>query len=144
MADNIQYDTITNRKPDYPTLAALARAVGAVDGFARAPFGHSNPPVEMLSDLFGVPAVQRTMERAAYGEPITQGHGMLMRLAPDTANAALALAPAASKLGKMAFGAVRGAGKLADQIPRAAVAPDWGDFDPDKVKSIAARLQEEM
>jgi hypothetical protein len=143
MADNTQYDTISNRKPDYPTLAALARAVGAVDGFARAPFGHSNPPVEMLSDLFGVPAIQRTMERASYGEPITQGHGMLLRSTPDTTDALLALAPAASKLGKLAIGAAKGVGKVADKIPRPA-APDWGDFDHDKVKAIAAQLQEEM
>jgi hypothetical protein len=67
------------------------------------PFGYQNPPGAMLVDVLGLPALQRTIERMSYGEPLTTGSGMTTRPRPDTLEAALAVAPAskvASKGGK--------------------------------------------
>lgn len=57
------------------------------------PFGYQNPPGAMLVDLLGLPALQRTIERMSYGEPLTTGSGMTTRPRPDTLEAALAVAP---------------------------------------------------
>ena len=82
-----------------PGLGVLADVVGAVDDFAQAPFGYPNPPVALLSELLGVPAVRRTLERLTYGEPLTTGAGQTLRIRDDTDEAALsALGP----LGKVA------------------------------------------
>ena len=71
----------------YPTVGALSRLVGRVDKFARAPFGYSNPPVEMLSDLLEIPALYRTGENIAYGSPLTIGAGQARRMTEDTTGA---------------------------------------------------------
>lgn len=42
-----------------------------VQEFGEAPFGYPNPPAKFLMELFGVPAIQRTMDKLSYGEPIT-------------------------------------------------------------------------
>jgi hypothetical protein len=71
----------------------------------------------MLSDFLGIPAIQRTLDRVAYGEPITQGKGMLTRLKPDTSEAAMAVAPLVGPLGKLAMkGGKAGARLAAEQI----------------------------
>lgn len=57
------------------------------------PFGYQNPPGAMLVDLLGLPALQRTIERMSYGEPLTTGSGMTTRPRQDTLDAALAVAP---------------------------------------------------
>lgn len=76
-----------------PGLVALAKRLRQADEFARRPFGYENPPLGMLSDLLGLPAVAATAERMGYGEPLTTGKGMTTRLRPETIEAALAVAP---------------------------------------------------
>ncbi len=72
------------------SLGALADALRKVDEFARKPFGYDNPPVAMISDLLGIPATQRTLDRLSYGEPLTTGRGQATRMRPDTEEALMA------------------------------------------------------
>jgi hypothetical protein len=46
-------------------MGLLADRLKKAQQFAAKPFGYENPPVEMLMNLLGVPAVQQTMERMA-------------------------------------------------------------------------------
>jgi hypothetical protein len=88
----------TSRPQQYPLIGALGRALGTADQFARKPFGYSNPPVEIISDLLQIPALARTAENINYGSPLTQGTGQARRLTKDTTGAiegALNLAPLA-------------------------------------------------
>lgn len=87
-----------------PILGLLAERLKQAQGFAAKPFGYSNPPAEMLMSLLGIPAVQQTMERMAYGEPLTTGQGMTTQVRPEVAEAALTVAPAAGLLGKATKG----------------------------------------
>jgi len=87
-----------------PILGLLAERLKQAQGFAAKPFGYSNPPAEMLMNLLGIPAVQQTMERMAYGEPLTTGSGMTTQVRPEVAEAALTVAPAAGLLGKATKG----------------------------------------
>lgn len=75
------------------------------------PFGYQNPPGAMLVDLLGLPALQRTIERMSYGEPLTTGSGMTTRPRPDTLEAALAVAPASKLAAKGGKAAARMAGE---------------------------------
>lgn len=75
------------------------------------PFGYQNPPGAMLVDLLGLPALQRTIERMSYGEPLTTGSGMITRPRPDTLEAALAVAPTSKLAAKGGKAAARMAGE---------------------------------
>ena len=75
------------------------------------PFGYQNPPGAMLVDLLGLPALQRTIERMSYGEPLTTGSGMTTRPRPDTLEAALAVAPTSKLVAKGGKTAARMAGE---------------------------------
>jgi hypothetical protein len=92
----------------------LADWIAKADQFARAPGGYDNPPVAMLSDALGIPAVQRTLDRYSYGEPLTTGRGMTTQLRPDTIEAAMAVGPAVAKWPKQAAGAALGLAGMAD------------------------------
>ena len=68
-------DYIRPTPMENPLLGLLAERLKQAQGFVAKPFGYSNPPAEMLMNLLGIPAVQQTMERKAYGEPMTTGTG---------------------------------------------------------------------
>ncbi len=87
-----------------PLLGLLAERLKQAQEFAAKPFGYSNPPAEMLMNLLGVPAVQQTAERIAYGDPLTTGRGMTTQIRPEAVEAALTVAPAAGLLGKATKG----------------------------------------
>jgi hypothetical protein len=89
-----------------PLLGLLAERLKQSQQFAAKPFGYSNPPAEMIMNLLGVPAVQQTAERLAYGEPLTTGRGMTTQIRPEAVEAALTVAPVAGLLGR---GVERGA-----------------------------------
>ncbi len=101
MADYLRETPMEN-----PIMGLLADRLKKAQQFAAKPFGYENPPVEMLMNLLGVPAVQQTMERMAYGEPLTTGRGMTTKPRAEAVEAALAVAPVAGLLGK---GAEKGA-----------------------------------
>jgi hypothetical protein len=83
-----------------PIMGLLADRLKKAQQFGAKPFGYENPPVEMLMNLLGVPAVQQTMERMAYGEPLTTGRGMTTKPRAEAVEAALAVAPVAGLLAK--------------------------------------------
>jgi hypothetical protein len=90
-------------------MGLLADRLKKVQQFGAKPFGYENPPVEMLMNLLGVPAVQQTMERMAYGEPLTTGRGMTTKPRAEAVEAAMAVAPVAGLLGKATKGLPVGA-----------------------------------
>jgi hypothetical protein len=85
-----------------PILGLLADRLKKAQQFGAKPFGYENPPVEMLMNLLGVPAVQQTMERMAYGEPLTTGSGMTTKPRPEAIEAAMTVVPVGGLLGKSA------------------------------------------
>ena len=89
--------------PQNAALGYIARALQGTHNFVSKPFGYENPPVQMLSELLGVPATARTIERMSYGEPITNiGRANVPLLPDDTAEAALTVAPLVGPLGRVA------------------------------------------
>jgi hypothetical protein len=92
-----------------PLMGLLAERLKQAQEFAIRPFGYQNPPAEMLLNLLGIPAVQQTAERLAYGEPLTTGRGMTTRPRPEAVEAALTVAPMAGLLGKATKGLPVGA-----------------------------------
>jgi len=92
-----------------PIMGLLADRLKKAQQFGAKPFGYENPPVEMLMNLLGVPAVQQTMERMAYGEPLTTGRGMTTKPRAEAVEAALAVAPVTGLLGKATKGLPVGA-----------------------------------
>jgi predicted GNAT family acetyltransferase len=92
-----------------PVMGLLADRLKKVQQFGAKPFGYENPPVEMLMNLLGVPAVQQTMERMAYGEPLTTGRGMTTKPRAEAVEAAMTVAPVAGLLGKATKGLPVGA-----------------------------------
>jgi hypothetical protein len=79
------------REEKFPLLGATGRALKSVDEFARKPFGYSNPPAEIISDLMQIPALTRTIENINYGSPLTHGTSSVSQYLPklnkDTAGA---------------------------------------------------------
>jgi len=92
-----------------PIMGLLADRLKKVQQFGAKPFGYENPPVEMLMNLLGVPAVQQTMERMAYGEPLTTGRGMTTKPRPEALEAAMTLLPASVGAAKATKGLPVGA-----------------------------------
>jgi hypothetical protein len=56
----------------------------------------------MISDLLSIPAVQKTIERKAYGEDLTSGKGWTTRMKPETEEALMAAPQFMSPLSKVA------------------------------------------
>lgn len=110
MADNLR------STPQSPALGALARLLRGTQEFAERPFGYPNPPVAMLSEAVGLPALQRTVERMSYGEPLTTGRGQTLQLRPDTAESIAAVAPLAGPLARAAGRGAMAAGRAGERL----------------------------
>jgi hypothetical protein len=120
-----------------PLLGLLAERLKQAQGFATKPFGYSNPPAEMLMSLLGIPAVQQTMERMAYGEPLTTGRGMTTQVRPEVAEAALTVAPFAPLAGRAAKGVARMAGQeISDVMSGMPSRSLLGDITPKPMQLI--------
>lgn len=104
--------------PRNKLLGLLADAFAAADGYAQQkdpvmPGGKANPPLAMISDLVGVGALGRTLDRASYSYPLTNAGKANVPLIPaDTADAAFAVGPVTAAAGK----AGKGAGKVASAL----------------------------
>ncbi len=98
-----------------PIMGLLAERLKQAQEFAAKPFGYSNPPAEMLMNLLGIPAVQQTAERIAYGEPLTTGRGMTTQIRPEAVEAALTVAPTVGLLGKTAERGAMAAGRAGER-----------------------------
>lgn len=118
MADKRRNALASPEMRETPVRNRLAQyagnALSAVDEFARKPFGYDNPPVAMLSDALGVPAVASTLNRLAYGDRLTQGKGQTLQVRPEVLEAALAVAPVAAKFPRATAGAAMGLMGAAD------------------------------
>lgn len=103
-----------------PIMGLLADRLKQAQQFGSKPFGYENPPVEMLINLLGVPAVQQTMERMAYGEPLTTGSGMTTKPRPEAIEAAMTLLPVfgstAQSAGKGAMALGRAGERYAEKV----------------------------
>ena len=98
--------------PRHKGLGAAADVVNFLHRAASKPFGYDNPPVEMLSELLGVPAVGRTLDRMSYGEPLTNyGKANKPLLPDDIADATMSVAPLVGPLSKMATKGAKVVGK---------------------------------
>lgn len=109
MADRVNYLAGPEMRatPQKNALAGrVSNAIRAVDEFARKPFGYDNPPAAMLSDALSVPAIYRTLDRIAYGEPLTTGKGQATKLRPDTVETAFTIGPSIIKWPKQVGGAI--------------------------------------
>lgn len=107
--------------PQNPLLGALASGLGTATGYAARrdptmPGGYANPVLAGLSSLLGLPAVQQTVERLSYGEPLTRGAGMTTALRPEAAEAALAVAPLAGPAARGTTAAARALAPKAGQM----------------------------
>lgn len=104
MADGIRATPRQNQ-----ILGLLADRIKQAQQFGAKPFGYENPPVEILMNLLGVPAVQQTLERMSYGEPLTTGQGMTTQVRPEALEAAMTLLPVAASAAKVTKGLPVGA-----------------------------------
>jgi hypothetical protein len=111
-----------------PIAGGLARLLQRADKFARAPFGYSNPPVEVISDFLRVPELYRTMENYAYGSPLASGTSSvsryLPRLSEDTKGAiegAINLAPMVGPAARATTAGATALGRLGERAAARAV-----------------------
>jgi hypothetical protein len=96
-------------------MGYLADALTAASDYTQRPderagFGdqYSNPPLAYGANMLGLPAIANTAQRLSYGEPLTTGAGMTTQMRPDTADAAMAVAPVVAKFPRATLGAVLG------------------------------------
>lgn len=118
MANDVPITGSIRPIPQQPTLGAIARALAAANEFAARPFGYNNPPGAMLSELVGIPALQRTVQDLSYGFPVTTGAGGLggtTRLNQDALESAITVAPLARVAGREVNRAAMKAGDVAVQ-----------------------------
>jgi hypothetical protein len=109
-------DYIGATPQENPLMGLLAERLKQAQQFAAKPFGYSNPPAEMLMNLLGVPAVQQTAERLAYGEPMTTGRGMTTQVRPEVMEAAMTVAPTAGLLGRGVERGAMAAGRAGERL----------------------------
>lgn len=126
-------DEIRPTPKQYPMASMAADAVRGVAEFASKPFGYDNPPGEILSNVLSLPQIANTLDRVAYGEPLTTGSGQTTHLREDTIDAATALAPPIAKMARKAVPALR-AGLGSETIYHSSPAR-FDKFDPSKIGS---------
>jgi len=75
-----------------------------------------------VSDLLGIPELQRTLNRISYNEPLTTGTGYTTKLRPDTLSAAMTVAPMAGPTAKAGAAGARMAGTALKDLATSDVA----------------------
>jgi hypothetical protein len=75
-----------------------------------------------VSDLLGIPELQRTLNRVSYNEPLTTGTGYTTKLRPDTLSAAMTVAPMAGPTAKAGAAGARMAGTALKDLATSDVA----------------------
>jgi len=75
-----------------------------------------------ISDLLGIPELQRTLNRVSYNEPLTTGTGYTTRLRPDTLSAAMTVAPMVGPTAKAGAAGARMAGTALKDLATSDVA----------------------
>jgi hypothetical protein len=75
-----------------------------------------------VSDLLGIPELQRTLNRVSYNEPLTTGTGYTTKLRPDTLSAAMTVAPMVGPTAKAGAAGARMAGTALKDLATSDVA----------------------
>jgi hypothetical protein len=75
-----------------------------------------------VSDLLGIPELQRTLNRISYNEPLTTGTGYTTKLRPDTVAAAMTVAPMVGPTAKAGAAGARMAGTALKDLATSDVA----------------------
>jgi hypothetical protein len=91
--------------PRNPILGLLADAM--MGGLAYMEDPRRTQQMRGVGGLLSDTGIAQTVERLAYGEPLTKGKGFATRMKPETAAAAMTLAPEAVPIGRGAMAAVR-------------------------------------
>lgn len=105
----------TPRSKGYGAASDLLKNVHE---FASKPFGYSNPPVEFISELLGIPAASRVLDKLSYGEPITNyGKANVPFMQDDTFDAAGALLGGLGSMSKLAKPLAKGLKMLPKNLP---------------------------
>lgn len=91
--------------PRNPILGLLADAM--MGGLAYMEDPRRTQQMRGVGGLLSDTGIAQTMERLAYGEPLTTGRGMTTRLRPEAEAALLTLGPEAVPIGRAATAAVR-------------------------------------
>ena len=98
----------------HPLAGMASRGIANVHEFVSKPFGFPNPPMEMASDLMGLPAISKTLENYAYGTPNVTGSGQATRLNEEATDALMSLPFGSGQTIKAGVkSAVKGAKELA-------------------------------
>jgi hypothetical protein len=98
--------------PRNKMLGMAADAAKGLHHFASEPFGYGNPPGEMLSEMLGVNALGKVLDKLSYGEPITNyGKANVPFLPEDTGELAMALGPLAPAGARLAAKGAKAAGR---------------------------------
>jgi hypothetical protein len=125
-------------------LGYLVDALRSVNGLAA-----QNEYTNMAANLVGTPAIERTLDRMSYGEPVTNiGKANVPIIPEDTGEAVMTLAPFAKPLAIAAETGVKAAPKIAARIADNAMAPSLLNkqqgvvklpFDIDKTRFESAK-----
>jgi hypothetical protein len=91
--------------PRNPILGLLADAM--MGGLSYMEDPRRTQQMRGVGGLLSDTGLAQTVERLAYGEPLTKGTGFATRMKPETANAVMALAPEAVPIGRAAMAGVR-------------------------------------
>ena len=118
--ENIRGQDTIKATPRNKIYGTASDALKRVHEFATKPVGGiHNPPLEILSELIGVPAASRVLDKLSYGEPITGFGKANVPLIPDdtfdAATAGLGGLNLVKKLGVGALNAAQGFGKGFDK-----------------------------
>jgi hypothetical protein len=91
--------------PRNPVLGLLADAL--MGGLAYMEDPRRTQQMRGVGGLLSETGIAQTIDRLASGEPLTKGKGFATRMKPETAAAAMTLAPEAVPIGRAAMRAVR-------------------------------------
>lgn len=91
--------------PRNPVLGLLADAL--MGGLAYMEDPRRTQQMRGVGGLLSETGIAQTIDRLASGEPLTKGKGFATRMKPETAAAAMTLAPEALPIGRAAMRAVR-------------------------------------
>lgn len=108
-------DSIRATPREYEILGLLADKLKGAEDWLNTAYSRHGVDVKPALSLLGIPAIQQTMERVAYGEPLTTGSGMTTNIRPEAVEAALTLLPVAGQTAKVAEKGLLAAGRAGER-----------------------------
>jgi hypothetical protein len=118
MKDGGKPEATVQATPRSKGYGAASDLLKEVHEFASKPFGYSNPPVEFISELLGIPAASRVLDKLSYGEPITNyGKANVPLIPDDTFDAFTAGLGGLGSMSKLAKPLAKGLKMLPKNLP---------------------------